>query len=131
MYRQTSGPAPPQKKRYHRPPFLLLVCLHIQVCVYLRASTLCDCAWREVYKDTKASERKGVRLTLPPYFLGSPRTGGLESQIRFLNSLFPAAYKNKWSKLPRVITRKWLHLATSHFSTHNTACISKWQSHAA
>lgn len=112
----------------------LSACLGIQhtgLCVSTPFdSTLCECAWREVYKDTKASERKGVRLTLPLTFLGPPGQEAWRARSDFWSRLFPVAYKNKWSKLPRVITRKWLRLAASHFSTHNTACISKWQSHA-
>lgn len=128
------GSRPP--KKYHQPPFLLyqpVWSYNTQVCVYLLyVHPLYErvCGGR-CTKTQKRVKEKGWDWPSPLTFLGPPGQEAWRARSDFWSRLFPAAYKNKWSKLPRVITRKWLRLAASHFSTHNTACISKWQSHAA
>lgn len=130
---QSPTPPQPSQKRYHQPPFLLSACLGIQhrfvyICVHPLYGSMCG---GRCTKTQKRVKEKGWDWPSPLTFLGPPGQEAWRARSDFWSRLFPAAYKNKWSKLPRVITRKWLHLATSHFSTHNRACISKWQSHAA
>lgn len=96
-------PRPPAKKkccRIHlffsaRCVCVLTTGLSVYTCVHL----LCVCVWEEMEKDTKRLEGEGGEVGWkgvvgvwgvdpPPllHFLGSLRTGGSQSQIRFLIS---------------------------------------------
>lgn len=105
---------------------------HRFLCIYCMCiHSVRGCVAGGVQRHKSEWKKRGETDPPPLTFLGPPGQEAWRARSDFWSRLFPAAYKNKWSKLPRVITRKWLRLAASHFSTHNTACISKWQSHAA
>lgn len=109
--------------------FLSLVCSPepLHVCVYLCLTTcvhllyLCVCVCGRRWRKTSKQVREGWRETdPPPAFSSPPGQEDWRARSDFWSRPFPAAYENKWSKLPCVITRKCLHFATSHFSPCNS-----------
>lgn len=115
LYTVSSPQSPPKVSSATFPS--LSACLSIQhtllcvpVCIHY------VCVWQKVHKDLRASGRKGGRdWPSPLTFLNPPGQEAWRARSDFWSQPFPAAYENKWSKLPSVITRKWLHFATIHF----------------